>query len=202
MSAMTAAGKYNSDLANESATQPRCPASPPGGRQRNGSEAGEQELLLSSPSPFMNTMAAAAGAKIRCLCQAISHWTCQSNAAHRSSKRTGENQMKYEKIEPISREEAEAIICNGDPEAIGLTLIRLAYHHRDWRWVQDLCIGLSEHEDKWVRRNCATCFGHLARIHRKIDLEKVNPVLRRLLNDADAHGWAEDTVEDFKVFLK
>jgi len=100
--------------------------------------------------------------------------------------------MKYEKIEPISREEAEAIICNGDPEAIGLTLIRLAYHHRDWRWVQDLCIGLSEHEDKWVRRNCATCFGHLARIHRKIDLEKVNPVLRRLLDDADAHGWAED----------
>ena len=63
MSAMTAAGKYNSDLANESATEPRCPASPPGSRQRNGSEAGEQELLFVGPTIALRAQ----------------HWTDMSN---------------------------------------------------------------------------------------------------------------------------
>lgn len=109
---------------------------------------------------------------------------------------------EYQKISPIPRDEAEIIIQQGFPEAIALTLVRLAYHDPDWRWVQNLCIALSSHPDKWVRRTCVTCFGHLARIHGYIDKQKVMPVLNQLLQDPDVKGEAEDALEDLKVFLK
>jgi hypothetical protein len=109
---------------------------------------------------------------------------------------------KYEKIEPISRVEAEAVIRGGRKEDIPLTLVRLAYHEPDWRWVQDLCIGLSDHPDNSVRRVCAICFGHLARIHGKLESEKVNPVLTRLLSDPEVHGDAQETIEELDIFLK
>lgn len=54
--------------------------------------------------------------------------------------------MKYQEITPISREQAKEIIRGNQPEAISLTLIRLAYHDPDWQWVQNLCIGLSDHK--------------------------------------------------------
>jgi hypothetical protein len=109
---------------------------------------------------------------------------------------------KYENIMPISRREAEAVFHGGRTEDIPLTLIRLAYYEPDLLWVQDLCVSLADHKDKWVRRACATCFSHLARIHGKIDREKINPVLTRLLGDPEVSGYAEDTIEDLKVFLK
>jgi len=108
----------------------------------------------------------------------------------------------YQEITPISRNMAERIISEGSPEDVALTLVRLAYHDPDWTWVQDACIRLSTHEDKWVRRACAICFGHLARIHGNVDKEKVLPILARLSEDFDVKGEAEDAIEDFKVFLK
>jgi hypothetical protein len=109
---------------------------------------------------------------------------------------------KFRQIDPISRNDAEGIFRNGTPSAIAVTLVRLAYHEPDWKWVQDKCIGFSSHSDVWVRRTCATCFGHIARIHGEIERDKVMVVLKRLLLDSDVKGEAEDTLEDFKVFLK
>ena len=109
---------------------------------------------------------------------------------------------KYQGIAPITRREAEALIQFGSPEEISLALIRLAYHDPDWRWVQDLCISLSSHADKWVRRSSVTCFGHIARIHGVIDKDKVMPVLNRLLLDPEVKGEAEDAMGDLAVFIK
>jgi hypothetical protein len=114
----------------------------------------------------------------------------------------GSEPMIYQKTEPISREEAQNIIREASPEAIPVTLVRLAYYDPDWIAVQNICIELSTHEDKWVRRTCAICFGHLARIHGKIEREKVDPVLNRLLADPETRGGAEDAIKDLKMFLK
>jgi hypothetical protein len=97
---------------------------------------------------------------------------------------------KYQEIDPISRDEAEKIIGEGSPERIALTLVRLAYHEPDWLWVHDLCVKLSLHSDKWVRRGCAASFGHFARIYGKIDTETVTRVLDRLVLDPEVTGEA------------
>lgn len=85
----------------------------------------------------------------------------------------------YDSLLPLDKSEALGIIAAGDPAAIGTALLRLALHEADWRFVQDLCITLSDNPDVWVRRNCATALGHLARIHRRLDVDKV-PVLAKL----------------------
>jgi hypothetical protein len=109
---------------------------------------------------------------------------------------------QYQEITPISRDEAEKIISGSRSEDIPLTLVRLAYFDPEWQWVQDLCITLSGHQNKWVRRTCAICFNHLARIHGTLDRDKVNPVLKRLLNDPEVCGEAEDSMEGLDIFLK
>ena len=109
---------------------------------------------------------------------------------------------KYEKITPISRSEAQLIFDQGAPEEIALTLVRLAYHDPDWMWVQDICISLSTHHDKWVRQSCVIGFSHLARIHGKLDKEKVMPVLHRLLHDPEVKEEVEVTLDDLEIFLK
>ena len=109
---------------------------------------------------------------------------------------------KYVEVIPISRSDADTIIRGSDVKEIPLTLIRLAYHDPDWRWVQNLCIGLSNHKDKWVKRACVLCFSHLARIHRKLDRGKVDEVLSRLKDDPDVRGQVMDSIEELNVFLK
>jgi hypothetical protein len=110
--------------------------------------------------------------------------------------------MKCQEISPIARSDAEKVLSEDSAEAIASVLVRLACHESDWKWIQNICIGLSSHADKWVRRTCVTCFGHLARIHHVIEREKVLPVLTRLLSDPDVRGEAEDAIEDLKKFLK
>lgn len=109
---------------------------------------------------------------------------------------------KFQEILPIPRDEAENILQQGPPAEIALALVRLAYHDPDWKWVQDTCVRLSFHPDKFVRRTCATCFGHIARIHGRIEKQTVMPVLDRLLQDSDVKGEAEDALEDLSVFIK
>ena len=123
----------------------------------------------------------------------------KSWASHRRRK---SKMKKYQEITPISRSEAQLIFVQGAPEEIALTLLRLAYHDADWRWVQDICVSLSTHHDKWVRQTCVICFSHIARIHGKLEWQKVMPVLNRLLQDPDLKGEVEVTIDDLDIFLK
>lgn len=87
---------------------------------------------------------------------------------------------------PIDREAALAHLYSDDPVSIGEVLIRLSYHDPDWRWVQNRCIAVAYHDSAVIRSSSAICFGHLARIHGTLDLELVEPVLRRLRQDSVA----------------
>jgi hypothetical protein len=48
-----------------------------------------------------------------------------------------------------------------------------------------------------------TCFGHIARIHRVIDRQVVDPVLDRLAADPDpaVSGRVSDARDDFEMYL-
>src|SRR5437870_2328939 len=111
--------------------------------------------------------------------------------------------MKYEKLEPISKKEAKAHLARGDREAVCRTLVRVAMFEADWRWVQDQCLSFAQNDDSFIRGVAATCFGHLARIHRVIDEDKVIPAVRALLRDSDpqTRGKAEDALSDFSIYL-
>lgn len=111
-------------------------------------------------------------------------------------------ELKYEEVTPISRREAIASLGSDDGNRVCDALVRVAFHDSDWRWVQDQCICLSLDQRASVRAISATCLGHLARIHGALDNEKVLPVLRKLLEDPETRGYAEDALDDIRMSLR
>jgi len=108
--------------------------------------------------------------------------------------------MRFQEVTPISREEALSAFASNNVEAICDALIRITYHDPDWHWVQEQCVRFAGFPDVDVRGLAVTCLGHLARIHRKLDVEEVLPVLKSLINDTDVAPRVADTLDDIKMF--
>jgi hypothetical protein len=109
--------------------------------------------------------------------------------------------MEYREVLPVSRAEAEILLRSGDVTAIIPALLSAAYHDPDWRWVQCRCLELLNHCDLDVRRVAITCLGHLARIHRTLDLGEVLPKLSLLKSDSSVCGWVEDALDDIRTYI-
>ena len=104
-------------------------------------------------------------------------------------------------IEPITRQEAEVAFASGVSRDMCMALLRLVYHDDDWQWIQDKCIELSGYPDIDVAGLAITCLGHLARIHRTLELEKVLPVLKELRANPELAGRVDDALSDIEIFM-
>ena len=109
--------------------------------------------------------------------------------------------MKYHEVVPISRHDASLAFSSGSPHDIAHALIRVVYHDPDWRWAQELCIEYAKHPDSDVAGLAVTCFGHLARIHGKLDLERVLPILEELKQDEKIGGRVDDALGDIRMYM-
>jgi vesicle coat complex subunit len=75
-------------------------------------------------------------------------------------------------------------------------------HEADWMWAQDQFVAMTSHRDPTVRSVAATCLGHIARIHGRLDLAKVIPILEALMRDPSTTGCAETALDDIKTFVR
>ena len=107
--------------------------------------------------------------------------------------------MIYREPRPISREEAARIFASGDANEIASALVDIAFHDRDWRWVQNKCLCFARDSAPVVRQVAVTCLGHVARIHRMLDLETVLPVLNELSRDPAV--TTDDALDDIRMFI-
>jgi hypothetical protein len=110
--------------------------------------------------------------------------------------------MKYEELAPIDRGVAAVDLASADEGRMSKALIRLALHDPDWQYVQAVCVCYANDPHPWVRRNCATCLGHLARLHGMLELNSALPVLRRLEKDPETSSWAEAALHDVYMYIK
>jgi len=101
----------------------------------------------------------------------------------------------------MSRRELETLFETGNTSAICDALLSAAYYDPDWRWVQGVCLRFLDHADLGVRSNAAICLGHIARIHRNLDLDVVLPKLLALKADVELAHWVDDALEDIRFFL-
>jgi hypothetical protein len=110
--------------------------------------------------------------------------------------------MLYKAPQPMDRTEAERIFAGNDEFQICNALVSITFYDPDWKWVQALCLRFLETPgtSKGVRSLAATCLGHVARIHRTIDLDIVVPLLESLLDDPEM-GTAGDALDDIRVFI-
>lgn len=109
--------------------------------------------------------------------------------------------MEYREPLAITREDAARAFASADVEQINDALISLTYHDDDRRWVEGQCLALLDHPDSDVRGLAATCLGHIARIHRELDRNRVLPALDALRNDPLVGGRAQDALDDIAVYL-
>jgi len=110
--------------------------------------------------------------------------------------------MEYQEITPIDRHDAEIVFDGDDLDQTRVTLVRVAFHEPDYQWAQDCCLRFCNHQDAEVRGVAAICLGHIARIHRKLDMSKVMPILQRLLKEPLIAGQVEDALDDIKQYIR
>ena len=110
--------------------------------------------------------------------------------------------MIYREADPIARQDAELAFSSGDIGEMCHTLVQIAFHDPDWRWVQAKCLDFGRDHRHELRCIAATCIGHLARIHGVLDMDLVSPLLHELLKDPKASGCAQDALEDLEMFLE
>ena len=110
--------------------------------------------------------------------------------------------MRYESVEPVSRARAHEVLAGDDDLAICRVLVSLAFHDPDCRWVQQLCLDYLQ-SSKWELRSIsATCLGHLARIHRTLDMDLVLPALSEAASDPRVRPYVDDAIDDIRQFVR
>jgi hypothetical protein len=105
---------------------------------------------------------------------------------------------------PLTNKEIEQSFKHGSARDISQTLVTLALHDVDWKKVERYCLEFLEHPDAGLRAVAATCIGHLARIHKTLDLDVVLPALYRHLSDPGkwVAGNADNALSDIEIFMK
>lgn len=109
--------------------------------------------------------------------------------------------MKHEPLTAISREVALSELSSGDGFRMSEALTRVALFEPDRRWAEDRVVEAMEQDDPWLLGVATTCAGHIARTHRRLDTERIVPMLRSLLRNQEVAGRAQDALDDIEVYL-
>lgn len=111
--------------------------------------------------------------------------------------------MKYEAIEPRTKEEVEAAISRNDPHELLYVVIAAALYSDDPHWAEGVCLRLARHEHLNVRGNALLGFGHIARIHGRLDENRVKPLIEAGLKDGSEYvrGQADAAADDVEFFV-
>lgn len=109
--------------------------------------------------------------------------------------------MKYENPEPMPRRDVLAAFESGDESRIAQALIRAALYD-ERAWVEPYCRGyLDPRFSRDLRQIAATAISHLARLHREIDEETVEALVRTLTDDPEV-GSAKVAIDDIQIYTR
>lgn len=98
--------------------------------------------------------------------------------------------------------EVHAALDRGDLfEARNAMVGTALYGDGDWKELQELHLQLLTHDDHQVSALAATCLGHLARVYRQLDEDRVVAALRRSQSAPHIRGTASNALSDIEVFL-
>ena len=92
-------------------------------------------------------------------------------------------ESRYEAVQPHTKEEAEKALAQGTREQIIDALLGVTYYVNDWRWVQNVCLGVLASDRTDLYWNAIQCLGHLATFHHTLDLDIVLPAIQAHAND-------------------
>lgn len=102
-------------------------------------------------------------------------------------------------IEWEKRESVAEALRRDDVAFLRRAVVFISMYSEDYDYAVDLCLKLSSHSDPQVAGNAILGFGHIARVHRRLDQEKIQPIIDAGLSspyfEVSGHAWsaADDT---------
>ncbi|MFI7578303.1 hypothetical protein [Micromonospora sp. NPDC049497] len=103
---------------------------------------------------------------------------------------------------PATPAEVNSALDRGDlPAALDAMVGTALYGDGDWKELQELHLRLLDHEDHQVSALAATCLGHLARVYRRLDEDRVVAALRHARTVPHTSGTADNALDDIETFL-
>lgn len=109
----------------------------------------------------------------------------------------------YRPLDVFSDEEIEKILQSNDINEIIRLPLLVGMNHQKWKFAQDLCVKLSEHEDSRVRANSILGLAYVARTKGKLEKYIVKPVVLKALRDNKEFEWlVVDAINDINLFMK
>lgn len=108
----------------------------------------------------------------------------------------------YKPLSEKTREEVKEILQSNDMDALITLPLSLGEYESDWKFAQDTCIKLAQHEDERVRANAALGLAYVARTKGKLEKNLVKPVLLQLLNNCEEYQWRViDAINDINLYM-
>lgn len=107
--------------------------------------------------------------------------------------------LKYVKIRPRHRDELEAAFKSLDANVVCDALYSAAQHEADWRWSQERCLNMLDHESLLVRSSALVALGEIALFRGHLDLEAVLPEIHRVARDPALAPFAEDALDNIRA---
>jgi hypothetical protein len=103
----------------------------------------------------------------------------------------------------ITDSEVLAAIKNDDIELLRLIPVKLGLNHKNWNFIQNVSVKLSEHPNENIRGNSFRGFGYAAMNHRKLEKNIVKPVLLRGIKDESewVRSCAEDALDQVNSYM-
>jgi uncharacterized membrane-anchored protein len=86
-------------------------------------------------------------------------------------------------------------------EKVTDNLLDITFNNEDWEFVQNECLRNIE-KNEYLDIVCLsiTYLGHIAKIHSRIDKEKVLSILNEKINEKELFGFIDDALDDIKQF--
>lgn len=104
-------------------------------------------------------------------------------------------------MDNYTKEEIYALLHNSHkPEVISNTLLYITFNINDVDWAEDCCLSLIDSNNEDISGLAITCLGHIARIHSRINKQKVIPALIKKRLNNNLVGRVEDALEDINMF--
>lgn len=108
---------------------------------------------------------------------------------------------EYHQPQNFDKDEAVIFLESCDAQKVCNALVGIAYNCQDWEWVERQCLEYTKHPNNDVRALAVTCLGHVVRIHRKLNLDRVLPRLKELESDDLISGRVEDVYDDIETYI-
>ena len=93
-------------------------------------------------------------------------------------------------------------VATPNSEKTRLDLLRWSESGEDYDRALALAVACAG--SRWLRINALHCFGYIARVYGRLDLETAMPILheaRSNASDAEVAAAAQDALDDLEVFL-